>query len=80
MKNLKVNTQRTWETVIFTASAEGYDDEKIELTINHKKVNYVISSASQDQFIKFKGTSKGQAKLKLKAIEAAVNWINSDKY
>ena len=80
MKNLKVNTQRTWETIIFTASADGYDNERVELIINHDEANYVISSYGQDGLIQFSGRSKGQAKLKLKAIKAAVNWINSDNY
>ena len=73
---MKTTTQKTWQHLNFIAE-DNDENAVVELIVNHQNGTFEIHSHCEES-VSFKRDTLSIAKLRNKAIEAALNWVEEN--
>lgn len=74
---MAIKIKKTWLEVYFTATQLGTKPQTIELSLNYDTKEYTIMTGHEES-VGFKGDSIAESKLKLKALDECMKFIQKE--
>lgn len=76
---MAVKIKKTWLEVYFTATQLGTTPQTIELSLNYDTKEYTMCNGHEES-VSFKGDNIHESKLKMKALDECLKFIQKELY